>query len=107
MNGALSIDGGTTPYFYGWYDVYNVTANTFDVSVTATGAWTSGTVDVFGFQISSFTPNMASSLNSKSLLSVDYYYAGFLPEAEFLLRGGRTVMKYCGQTNMSESTNCQ
>lgn len=75
MNG-LSIDGGATTNFNGWYTVSNVTTNTFDITVTATGTWTSGSVDVFGFQISSFTPNMAPTLNS-NLTSVDYYYVGF------------------------------
>jgi hypothetical protein len=90
MNG-LSIDGGVTNFFNGWYTVSNVTTNTFDVAVATTGTWTSGTVDVFGFQISSFKPDMASSLNS-NLTSIDFYYVGF-----FLKRTSCSGWQQCNE----------
>lgn len=72
---GMTIDAGVTNYFYGWYTVSNVTTNTFDITVTATGAWTSATINVYSYQISSFQPNMATSLNS-NLTGITFYYVG-------------------------------
>lgn len=81
LNG-LTIDGGVTAFIRGWYTVANiVNANSFDISLggsTATGVYTSGgTLSIFRYEISTFTPNMAASLNSKFSL-IDYYWVGLM-----------------------------
>lgn len=80
ING-LSINGGVTPNIEGWFTVTSITANSYTVNVgaTVTGFWIpAGTnINIFDYQISSFKPNMASTLNSR-FSDVNFYYVGFM-----------------------------
>jgi Secretion system C-terminal sorting domain/PKD domain len=81
ING-LSTDGGATTFIRGWYTVSSVLdANRYVVNVGAsvTGSWIASgtTINIFEYEITSFRPDMAASLNSR-FSDANSYYVGFM-----------------------------